>query len=132
MVVASFLVKDLRIDWPRGERFFMQQLIDADLAANKGNCHWAASTGTDSMPGYRVFNPMLRSRKFDSEGAYIRQYVPEFAAVLTDYIHAPHLMTLEEQRRWSCRIGVAYPLPIVDHRQARQEYLDIARKQGVR
>ncbi len=128
MVVASFLIKDLRIDWQSGERYFMQQLIDADLAANNGNWQWASSTGTDSMPGYRIFNPMLQSRKFDPEGAYIRQYVPELAAVPTDRIHAPHLMTKEEQALAGCRIGTDYPLPIVDHRQAREEYLALGKQ----
>ena len=128
MVVASFLIKDLRIDWQSGERYFMQQLIDADLAANNGNWQWAASTGTDSMPGYRVFNPMLQSRKFDPEGAYVRQYVPELAAVQTDHIHAPHLMTEEEQALTGCRIGIDYPSPIVDHRQAREEYLALGKQ----
>ncbi len=123
MVVASFLIKDLRIDWQHGERYFMQQLIDADLAANNGNWQWASSTGTDSMPGYRIFNPLLQSRKFDPEGAYIRQYVPELAAVRTDRIHAPHLMSQHEQTLAGCRIGTDYPSPIVDHRQAREEYL---------
>ena len=132
MVVASFLIKDLRIDWQSGERYFMQQLIDADLAANNGNWQWAASTGTDSMPGYRVFNPMLQSRKFDPEGAYIRQYVQELAAVQTDRIHAPHLMTQEEQALAGCRIGVDYPSPIVDHRQAREEYLALGKLQETR
>ena len=132
MVVASFFIKDLRIDWQSGERYFMQQLIDADLAANNGNWQWAASTGTDSMSGYRVFNPMLQSRKFDPEGAYIRQYVPELAAVPTDRIHAPHLMTQEEQALAGCRIGIDYPLPIVDHRQAREEYLALGIRQETR
>ena len=132
MVVASFLIKDLRIDWQSGERYFMQQLIDADLAANNGNWQWASSTGTDSMPGYRIFNPMLQSRKFDPEGAYIRQYVPELAAVPTDRIHAPHLMTQEEQALAGCRIGIDYPSPIVDHRQAREEYLALGKLQGTR
>jgi deoxyribodipyrimidine photo-lyase len=128
MVVASFLIKDLRIDWQSGERYFMQQLIDADLAANNGNWQWAASTGTDSMPGYRVFNPLLQSRKFDPEGTYIRQYVPELSAIQTDRIHAPHLMTHEEQALVGCRIGVDYPSPIVDHRQAREEYLALGKQ----
>jgi deoxyribodipyrimidine photo-lyase len=132
MVVASFLIKDLRIDWQSGERYFMQQLIDADLAANNGNWQWAASTGTDSMPGYRIFNPMLQSRKFDPDGAYIRQYVPELEAVPTDRIHAPHLMTQEEQALAGCRIGIEYPSPIVDHRQAREEYLVLGKLQGTR
>ena len=132
MVVASFLIKDLRIDWQSGERYFMQRLIDADLAANNGNWQWASSTGTDSMPGYRIFNPMLQSRKFDPGGTYIRQYVPELAAVPTDRIHAPHLMTHEEQALAGCRIGTNYPSPIVDHRQARDEYLALGKLQGTR
>ncbi len=128
MVVASFLIKDLRIEWQSGERYFMQQLVDADLAANNGNWQWASATGTDSMPGYRIFNPLLQSRKFDPDGAYIRQYVPELAAVPTDRIHAPHLMTLDEQALAGCRIGRDYPSPIVDHRQARDEYLALGKQ----
>ena len=128
MVVASFLIKDLRIDWQSGERYFMQQLIDADLAANNGNWQWASATGMDSMPGYRIFNPMLQSRKFDPEGAYIRQYVPELAAVPTDRIHAPHLMSQDEQALTGCRIGKDYPSPIVDHRQARDDYLALGKQ----
>ena len=128
MVAASFLIKDLRIDWQSGERYFMQQLIDADLAANNGNWQWASATGTDSMPGYRIFNPLLQSRKFDPEGAYIRQYVPELAAVPPDKIHAPHLMTQKEQNLAGCRIGRDYPSPIVDHRQAREEYLALGKQ----
>ena len=129
MVVASFLIKDLRIDWRSGERYFMQQLVDADLAANNGNWQWVSSTGADSMPGYRIFNPMLQSRRFDPKGAYIRQYVPELAAVPTDRIHAPHLMTQEEQALAGCHIGIDYPSPIVDHRQAREEYLALGKLQ---
>ena len=132
MVVASFLIKDLRIDWQSGERYFMQRLIDADLAANNGNWQWASSTGTDSMPGYRIFNPMLQSRKFDPDGTYIRQYVPELAAVPTHRIHAPHMMTQEEQALAGCHMGTDYPLPIVDHRQAREEYLGLGKLQGTR
>jgi deoxyribodipyrimidine photo-lyase len=129
MVVASFLIKDLRIDWQSGERYFMQRLIDADLAANNGNWQWASSTGTDSMPGYRIFNPMLQSRKFDPDGTYIRQYVPELAGVPIDRIHAPHVMTQEEQALAGCRIGIDYPSPVVDHRQAREEYLALGKLQ---
>ena len=132
MIVASFLIKDLRIDWQSGERYFMQHLIDADVAANNGNWQWSSSTGTDSMPGYRIFNPVLQSRKFDPDGTYIRQYVPELAAVPTDRIHAPYLMTHEEQALARCRIGIDYPLPIVDHRQARDEYLALGKLQGTR
>ncbi|MBA2485684.1 MAG: deoxyribodipyrimidine photo-lyase [Nitrospira sp.] len=128
MMVASFLVKDLRIDWQSGERYFMQQLVDGDLAANNGNWQWCASTGTDAMQGYRIFNPKIQSEKFDRDGEYIRRYVPELAGVSTKWIHAPHLMPQDEQARIECRIGSEYPAPIVDHRQARQEYLDLGKQ----
>ncbi|MEK6639414.1 MAG: deoxyribodipyrimidine photo-lyase [Nitrospirota bacterium] len=132
MIVASFLIKDLRIDWQSGERYFMQCLIDADVAANNGNWQWCASTGTDAMQGYRIFNPLLQSKKFDPKGEYIRKYVPELAAVPTDQIHAPHLMTHEDQALAKCRIGIDYPSPIVDHRQARDEYLALGKLQRTR
>lgn len=132
MIVASFLIKDLRIDWQSGERYFMQRLIDADVAANNGNWQWCASTGTDAMQGYRIFNPLLQSKKFDPKGEYIRKYVPELADVPTDQIHAPHLMTHEEQALAKCRIGIDYPSPIVDHRQARDEYLALGKLQRTR
>ena len=122
-------MKDLRIDWQSGERYFMQQLVDGDLAANNGNWQWCASTGTDAMQGYRIFNPRIQSEKFDPEGEYIRRYVPELADVPTTWIHAPHLMSREEQDRAGCRIGADYPAPLVDHRQARQEYLDLGKQQ---
>jgi deoxyribodipyrimidine photo-lyase len=129
MVVASFLIKDLRIDWQSGERYFMQHLIDADVAANNGNWQWCAATGTDAMRGYRIFNPALQSKKFDPDGTYIRCYVPELVDVPAKSIHEPHLMTGDEQTTSRCRIGNDYPSPIVDHRLARQEYLDLG-KQG--
>jgi deoxyribodipyrimidine photo-lyase len=128
MIVASFLIKDLRIDWQSGERYFMQHLIDGDVAANNGNWQWCASTGTDAMRGYRIFNPALQSKKFDPEGAYIRTYIPELTKVATKWIHEPHLMTLDDQMRARCRIGVDYPRPLVDHGQARREYLDLGKQ----
>ena len=127
MIVASFLIKDLRIDWRGGERYFMRHLLDADVAANNGNWQWCASTGTDSMPGYRIFNPVLQSKKFDPEGVYIRRYVPQLARVPAKQIHEPHLMTPDEQHRYGCQIGIHYPAPIVDHSQARQEYLELGK-----
>jgi deoxyribodipyrimidine photo-lyase len=132
MIVASFLIKDLRIDWRSGERYFLRHLLDADMAANNGNWQWCASTGTDAMRGYRIFNPALQSKKFDPEGAYIRRYVPELAKAADKWIHEPHLMPEEEQARAGCRIGTDYPLPIVDHRLARQEYLDLGKQQVTR
>jgi len=132
MVVASFLIKDLRIDWQSGERYFMQHLIDADLAANNGNWQWCASTGTDAMRGYRIFNPALQSKRFDPDGAYIRRYVPELAHVSAKRIHEPHLMTADEQEGARCRIGVDYPSPVVDHQLARQEYLSLGKQEAMR
>jgi len=132
MIVASFLIKDLRLDWQSGERYFMQQLVDADVAANNGNWQWCASTGTDAMRGYRIFNPALQSSKFDPDGAYIREYVRELSGVSPKWIHEPQLMTVDEQIRTRCRIGSDYPSPIIDHQQARREYLDLARRQVTR
>jgi deoxyribodipyrimidine photo-lyase len=126
MVAASFLVKDLRMDWRWGERYFMNRLLDADLAVNNGNWQWCASTGTDAMPGYRIFNPALQGKKFDPEGEYVRRYVPELALVPDRYSHEPWRMGLDEQERSGCRIGVRYPAPLVDHERARREYLVLA------
>lgn len=130
MIVASFLVKDLRIDWQSGERYFMSRLLDADLAANNGNWQWCAGTGTDAVRGHRIFNPVLQGQRFDPGGRYIRTYLPELEAVPTRYIHEPHLMSPAEQTLARCRIGEDYPAPIVDHRQARAEYLALVRAEG--
>jgi deoxyribodipyrimidine photo-lyase len=132
MIVASFLIKDLRLDWQSGERYFMRHLIDADVAANNGNWQWCASTGTDAMRGRRIFNPTLQSKKFDPDGAYIRRYVPELAHASTKRIHEPHLMTADEQARAGCRIGVDYPSPVVDHQLVRQEYLNLGKQEATR
>ena len=132
MVVASFLIKDLRIDWQSGERYFMQHLTDADVAANNGNWQWCASTGTDALRGYRIFNPALQSKKFDPDGTYIRRYVPELARVSAKRIHEPHLMTADEQERAGCRIGTDYPSPVVDHQHARQEYLNLGKQEATK
>ncbi|KXK05142.1 MAG: deoxyribodipyrimidine photolyase [Nitrospira sp. OLB3] len=128
MVTASFLVKDLRLDWQSGERYFMQHLMDGDLAANNGNWQWCASTGTDAMQGYRIFNPRIQSEKFDRDGDYIRHYVPELAKVPVQWIHEPHLTPPDEQEQADCRIGIEYPAPIVDHKAAREEYLALAKQ----
>jgi deoxyribodipyrimidine photo-lyase len=132
MVVASFLIKDLRIDRQSGERYFMQRLIDADVAANNGNWQWCAAIGTDAMRGYRIFNPALQSKKFDPDGTYIRQHVPELAGVSATRIHDPHLMTADEQERTGCRMGTDYPSPAVDHQLARQEYLNLGKQEATR
>jgi deoxyribodipyrimidine photo-lyase len=120
MIAASFLVKDLLIDWRQGERYFMQQLLDGDPAANNGGWQWTAGTGTDAAPYFRVFNPTLQGRKFDPHGDYIRRWVPELAKVPEKYIQAPGEMPTDVQTQAGCQIGRDYPLPIVDHHQARQ------------
>ena len=132
MVVASFLIKDLRINWQSGERYFMRQLLDADVAANNGNWQWCAATGTDAMRGYRIFNPALQGKKFDPDGTYLRLYVLELANVPRIRIHQPHLMTGDEQERARCLIGTDYPSPVVDHQLARQKYLNLGKQKTAR
>ena len=111
MITASFLTKDMLCDWRIGEQWFMQQLIDGELASNNGGWQWAASTGTDAQPYFRVFNPTTQSERFDPNGEFIRQWLPELKSVPDKYIHAPSL--------WSGFGSVNYPLPIVDHKQMR-------------
>ena len=89
MVVASFLVKDLHVDWTRGARWFMQHLVDADVASNQHGWQWTAGTGTDPAPYFRVFNPVAQSKKFDPDGHYIRRWVPELASLEGEALHAP-------------------------------------------
>jgi deoxyribodipyrimidine photo-lyase len=124
MVAASFLVKDLGIDWRLGEAWFARQLNDFDLAANNGGWQWAASTGCDAQPYFRIFNPVTQSEKFDAAGAFIRRYVPELAQVPDKRIHAPWLMTVPEQQAAHCVIGRDYPAPLVDHAAARSRTLE--------
>jgi deoxyribodipyrimidine photo-lyase len=123
MITASFLVKDLLIDWRWGERWFMQHLIDGDPASNNGGWQWAAGTGTDAAPYFRVFNPVLQSKKFDRYGGYIRRWLPELAGVPDQYIHEPWRMPDEIQKQANCCIGRDYPRPIVNHAAARKRAL---------
>ncbi|MBN66007.1 MAG: deoxyribodipyrimidine photolyase [Rickettsiales bacterium] len=116
MIVASFLTKDLHIDWRKGEEFFAQHLMDYELSSNNGGWQWAASTGTDAQPYFRIFNPLSQSKKFDAEGAYIRQYVPALAKVDKKQVHAPDAATRRE---------CAYPEPLVDHSKAREKTLQM-------
>jgi len=119
MIVASFLVKDLLINWQSGERWFMQALVDGDPAANNGGWQWVAGVGADAAPYFRIFNPVLQSEKFDPAGRFIRHWVPELAAVPDGYIHAPWLMPPDVQRSCGVQIGRHYPAPMVDHTRAR-------------
>jgi deoxyribodipyrimidine photo-lyase len=131
MITASFLTKDLLIDWREGERFFMQQLLDGDPASNNGGWQWTAGTGTDAAPYFRVFNPVLQGQKFDPQGNYVRRWVPELGQVPIKYLHAPWEMPLELQKQVGFLVGRDYPAPIVDHAMARQRVLQAYKGQSV-
>ena len=124
MVTASFLVKDLGIDWRRGEAYFAEKLNDYDLAANNGGWQWAASTGCDAQPYFRIFNPVTQSQKFDPEGRFIRRYLPALDKLPDKLIHAPWLVRPVELAAAGVEIGRDYPAPIVDHDLARQKTLE--------
>ena len=123
MIVASFLVKDLLVDWRWGERFFMQHLVDGDPAANNGGWQWSAGTGTDAAPYFRVFNPVTQGKKYDPQGDYVRRWVPELANVPDRFIHEPWKMPPDVQQATGCVIGRDTPDPIVDHTWARERTL---------
>ena len=113
MIVAMFLTKQLLLDWRLGERHFMRHLVDGDLASNNGGWQWSASTGTDAAPYFRIFNPFLQSRRFDSDGAYIRRYVRELRSVAAAALHDPDALSEQDRSRLN------YPPPICDHAAAR-------------
>ena len=113
MIVASFLTKDLLIDWRWGEKYFAEHLNDFDLSANNGGWQWAASTGCDAQPYFRIFNPVTQSERFDPEGKFIRRYLPILKSLPNKFIHAPWMMPPLEQQRYG--IGRDYPAPVVDH-----------------
>jgi deoxyribodipyrimidine photo-lyase len=123
MITASFLTKDLLVDWRSGERYFADKLIDFDLAANSGGWQWAASVGCDAQPWFRIFNPVTQSERFDAQGKFIRRYLPQLSNVSDKYIHAPWTMPAAEQQRTGCVIGRDYPLPLVDHAAQRRHAL---------
>lgn len=132
MVSASFLVKDLHVDWRQGERFFAQHLNDYDLAANNGNWQWAASTGADAQPYFRIFNPVTQSQKFDAKGVYIRKYVPELGRLAPEHIHAPWQAPPAALASAGVMLGSNYPEPIVDHARARETTLQLYGKRSRR
>jgi deoxyribodipyrimidine photo-lyase len=125
MVVASFLTKDLLVDWRWGERWFMQHLVDGDPASNNGGWQWAAGTGADAAPYFRIFNPVSQGLKHDPHGATIRRWLPELEEVPEKYIHSPWRMPGEVQQAAGCRIGLNYPAPIVEHAPARRRALEV-------
>lgn len=136
MVTASFLIKDLGIDWRWGERYFAEKLNDFDLAANNGGWQWAASTGCDAQPYFRIFNPVSQSKKFDPEGRFIRRYLPVLARLETAHIHAPWLAPASDLAAADVRLGDNYPAPMVAHEVARdltlQRYAAVSSKKTPR
>jgi deoxyribodipyrimidine photo-lyase len=123
MVTASFLCKDLGVDWRRGERYFARQLNDYDLSANNGGWQWASSSGCDAQPYFRIFNPISQSRRFDPEGKFILRYLPQLAGLPAQVLHAPWTASPVELASAGITIGQNHPAPVVDHEQARQDTL---------
>jgi deoxyribodipyrimidine photo-lyase len=123
MITASFLCKDLLINWQEGEKWFMEQLVDGDSASNNGGWQWSAGTGTDAAPYFRIFSPVLQGKKFDPNGNYVRRWLPELVDVPEKYIHTPWEMPLDLQSKISFFVGKTYPKPIVDHSEARERTL---------
>ncbi len=115
MITAMFLTKDLLINWRKGERYFMQRLVDGDLASNNGGWQWSASTGTDAQPYFRIFNPTTQGERFDKSGEYIRRFVPELATLAGKAIHDPSTAGMFQE--------LDYPEPMVDHKKARESTL---------
>lgn len=124
MLAASFLVKDLLIDWRLGERFFRRNLLDGDVAQNAGNWQWVAGTGTDATPYFRIFNPVTQSRRYDADGAYIRRWIPELAGLPDRHVHAPWEASAQQLAAAGVTLGDTYPAPLVDHALARRRTLD--------
>ncbi|MEJ8811868.1 deoxyribodipyrimidine photo-lyase [Variovorax ureilyticus] len=123
MVVASFLCKDLGLDWRRGERYFEIHLNDFELSSNNGNWQWASSSGCDAQPYFRIFNPVTQSERFDPEGKFIRRYLPQLSKLPNASIHAPWTATPVELEAAGVKLGENYPRPIVDHAEARERTL---------
>ena len=124
MVVASFLVKHLLIDWRCGEKWFWDTLVDADAGSNPANWQWVAGSGADAAPYFRVFNPILQGEKFDPDGAYVRRWVPELGQLPAGLIHQPWSAAPLELKGAGVELGTTYPQPIVDHRRGRERALE--------
>lgn len=128
MVAASFLIKDLLVDWRWGERHFARLLLDFELASNSGGWQWAASVGCDAQPWFRIFNPVSQSQRFDPDGDYIRRFCPELAGLSAQAIHAPWLASPQELGKAGIVLGRDYPLPIIDHAIQRKAALALFRQ----
>ena len=125
MIVSSFLVKDLLINWRWGEKYFEDNLIDFDFSANNGGWQWAASTGCDSQPYFRIFNPVHQSEKFDKDGSFIKKYIPQLASLSAKEIHQPCVCFEKNRDAFPIKLGIDYPFPIVDHKEQRDMALSM-------
>ena len=123
MIVGSFLVKHLRIHWKEGEKYFRNTLLDFNAANNVAGWQWVAGCGADAAPYFRIFNPILQGEKFDKDGTYVKQWVPELKNVPAKFIHRTWEMDEQTQKSINIQIGKDYPLPIVDHAKAREQAL---------
>lgn len=123
MIVASFLTKDLFVHWKKGEEWFWDTLVDADLASNSASWQWVAGSGADAAPYFRVFNPVLQGEKFDPEGIYVKKWVPELQDIPAKWVHKPWEAPGLELRSWGVTLGDNYPHPLVEHKAAREEAL---------
>ncbi len=123
MIVGSFLTKNLLLHWKNGEEWFFDTLADADIGSNSAGWQWISGCGADASPYFRVFNPILQGQKFDSEGDFVKKFIPELKNVTNKYIHNPWEMSEQDQINCNCRIGKDYPAPIVDLKETRNRAL---------
>lgn len=130
MIVASFLIKDLMIDWREGEAWFRDTLVDADPASNAASWQWVAGSGADASPFFRIFNPITQGEKFDPDGAYVREFVPELAKLSNKLIHRPFEAPSDVLAAAGITLGKTYPKPLVDHAKAREAALEAFQQMG--
>ena len=128
MIVASFLIKDLFIDWRKGEEWFWDCLVDANLANNSASWQWVAGSGADAAPYFRIFNPVLQSERFDADGEYIKKYLPELKNLPKKFIHKPWELSAIELKKYGVELGKNYPQRIVLHEEARNKALELYKK----
>ena len=124
MVTASFLCKTLLVNWQEGEKYFAEKLLDFDLSANSGGWQWSSSSGCDSQPYFRIFNPVSQSKKFDPKGEFIKTWCPELQSLSEKEVHEPHLLG----PLLLAGKGIEYPMPIVDYKQKRQDAMIMYQK----
>jgi deoxyribodipyrimidine photo-lyase len=128
MIAASFLIKNLLVDWRKGAAWFHDTLVDLDLASNSAGWQWVAGCGTDAAPFFRIFNPVLQGKKFDPDGTYVRRWIPELSPLPASKIHHPWKVSPGELTAANIMLGETYPLPIVDHKSARHRALEALRE----